>query len=220
MKPVRSAAVVVALAAPLALAACTADAPAVDPTTPQEPSSTVEPSVEPEPDPTTPSPSPSSAPGGDDGEPEGEEAPFPADLSMDTAEPSPEAFLSPVDLRFGAHDGYDRVVLELTGEGEPGWWAEYVEEPVDGASGLPIDVEGEAFLRVIVRGVAYPTEPGAVEYAGEDHLSPDGVAVGDVRLEGIFEGQQELYLGVSDRLPFRVFRLEDPARVVIDVQHR
>ncbi|MFE3360898.1 hypothetical protein ACFXOQ_37740, partial [Streptomyces californicus] len=36
---------------------------------------------------------------------------------------------------------------------------------------------------------------------------------------GSFEGQTTLGLGVRARLPFRVFTLEGPSRVVIDVAH-
>src|SRR5690349_10180334 len=41
--------------------------------------------------------------------------PFPATTDPQTAEPSGDWDLQLVDVRLGDHDGFDRVVLELTG---------------------------------------------------------------------------------------------------------
>jgi hypothetical protein len=35
----------------------------------------------------------------------------------------------------------------------------------------------------------------------------------------VFEGVYEAFIGTSRKAPFRVFRLADPARVVVDVRH-
>ena len=40
----------------------------------------------------------------------------------------------------------------------------------------------------------------------------------DVRLGAVFEGQYEAFIGTSGEQPFRVFRLSDPERVVVDVR--
>ena len=213
----RAAVVGALLASGLALAACTDPAPEVPPTTPPPTAAEPTPSATPDDGPSaTPEPEPAET----DAPPAEDDAPFPADREPDVEETAGEVFLSSVDLRFGTHDGYDRVVLELTGEGAPGWHASYVEEPADQASGDVVDVDGEAYLVLLVRGLAYPTEEGAVEYDGPQRLTPDdGGVIRDVVFGGLFEGQQEIFLGLASEQPFRVFRLEDPTRVVVDVQH-
>lgn len=222
------------------LAGCSGDAepptpapPTVTVTAPPEPSATTAPS--PSPGPASPAPEDPSdgategtddATGGagglegsDQDEPTAQEAPFPADRLPDTAEPAEGSLLSPVDLRFGAHEGYDRLVLDLVGPGEPGWLAEYVEDPTQQASGGPVHLEGDAYLRVLVEGVVYPTEQGAQPFHGPRSFTPAGGVVRDVRVGSLFEGQQEIFVGLESAQPFRVFRLADPTRVVIDVHH-
>jgi len=164
--------------------------------------------------PTTP------APTTDADEPTPDEAPFQADRRRDTAEHE-GGRLSPVDLRVGRHDGYDRVVLELAGSGRPGWFAEYVDEPRNQGRGDRADVRGQHHLELMVTGVQYPMEEGAQEYRGPREVTPDGLpVVAEVEVGALYEGYQQVFIGISsEREPFRVFRLADPPRVVVDVQH-
>lgn len=193
------------------------DGASPDPTPTDEPDGTpAAPDESPGP---TESPGPDTGPLPDEGGTE-DDAPFPADASRDTQQVGGDAFLSPVDLRFGVHEGYDRLVLDLTGEGTPGWTAEYVEDPTQQAAGGPVYLEGDAYLMVLVRGVVYPTEEGAEPFEGPRRITPSrGDVIQDVVYGSLFEGQQEIFIGLSSRQPFRVFSLEDPTRVVIDVQH-
>jgi len=147
-------------------------------------------------------------------------APFVADREPDTAEASVGAFLSPVNLRFGVHDGFDRVVIDLVGEGTPGWLGEYVEDPTQQAAGEPVYLLGEDYLLILVRGVVYPTEDGAQPFEGPRRITPATAGViEEVRYGSVFEGQVEIWIGLTSDEPFRVFGLTDPTRVVIDVQH-
>jgi hypothetical protein len=147
-------------------------------------------------------------------------APFPADLAPDTADSSSGAFLSPVNMRFGVHDGYDRIVLDLEGSGLPGWLSRYVDVPRAEGSGEPVDLDGAAYLQTTVKGVVYPTEAGAKEYVGPMRFQPASAGVIEEVVYGsIFEGQVDVYIGLSSKQPFRVFLLENPTRVVIDIYH-
>ena len=48
-------------------------------------------------------------------------------------------------VRTGLHDGYDRVVLDLTGsDPELGWFAGFTDEAIADPSGRPLDVDGDA----------------------------------------------------------------------------
>jgi hypothetical protein len=145
--------------------------------------------------------------------------PFPADTGVDVQEPTGGP-LTVTAVRVAAHEGYDRVVFELAGRqpGEPGWRVEYVDDPTQQGSGDPVDVQGEAALSVTITGTGYPFDTGQEEVSTAPPLPSDLTAVTDLELGGVFEGQYEAFIGTSGQAPFRVFRLSDPARVVVDVQ--
>lgn len=128
--------------------------------------------------------------------------------------------LSVVAVRVANHGSFDRVVFELKGRdgGEPGWRVEYVDQPSADGSGDPVAVGGAAALAVRISGAGYPDDTGAQD--AESVGGPGGAAVvEDVVLGATFEGVYEAWIGTARKAPFRVFRLADPARVVIDVQH-
>lgn len=144
--------------------------------------------------------------------------PFPANTAPDTSTASASASLSPVTIRVAAHDGYDRLVLDLTGTGQPGWNSRYVDDPRADGSGEPIDLDGVAYLQTTVKGVIYPTETGAQEYVGARRFHPASAdVIAEVVYGDVFEGQAEVYIGLRSKQPFRVFLLEDPTRIVVDI---
>lgn len=150
--------------------------------------------------------------------------PFPANTRPDTAEPTGEGetFLSVTDVRVGAHDGYDRVVFDLdgTGSGRPGWRVEYVDQASDDGSGHAVQVDGDAILRVSLSGTATPTDSGVEEFSGDRIEPEDTESVDEIVYRYWFEGYTTAFLGVDEgERPFRVFLLENPTRVVVDVQH-
>ena len=128
--------------------------------------------------------------------------------------------LSVVAVRVARQDGYDRVVFELDGreEGQPGWQVEYVDDPRRDGSGEPVEVDGDKTLVVLIRGAGYPFDTG-VEEADGVQVPGDLAVVTDVELGSVFEGVYQAFVGTSREAPFRVFRLSDPARVVVDVRH-
>jgi hypothetical protein len=144
--------------------------------------------------------------------------PFPADTSADTAESSSDARVTVRDIRIGRHDGFDRVVFEVGGTGTPGWDVRYVDEASSQGSGEPVDVAGEAVLQVTVTGAGYPDDTGVTEYPGPDPLSvADTEVVTEVAFDATFEGTTVAFIGTSATTPFRVYLLENPARVVVEV---
>ncbi len=148
-----------------------------------------------------------------------ETAPFSADTSPDV-EQFTGGPLSVTAVRVARQSGFDRVVFELDGEqeGAPGWRVEYVDDPRRDGSGDPVEVEGDATLVVLIDGVGYPQDTGREE-AGDVELPSDLRVLRDVELGAVFEGTYEAFLGTARQAPFRVFRLADPARVVVDVRH-
>lgn len=129
------------------------------------------------------------------------------------------AKLTVTDIRTGRHDGFDRVVYELDGEGEPGWRVGYVDEPVQQGSGNPVTIAGGAVLQVLIEGSGYPFDTGVEQYSGPDPiLAEPGGSVLEVTGSGVFEGLTQSFIGVAEPgIPFSVESLSDPTRIVIDV---
>jgi hypothetical protein len=163
----------------------------------------------------------SSAPadGGDTGADGATDAPpFPATTDPDTASPSGDSLVTVTDIRIGRHDGFDRVVFEVDGTGAPGWDVRYVDDPASQGSGDPVAVEGEAVLQVTLTGIGLPYDTGVDEWTGPDPLAvPETETVTEVVWDASFEGQSVAFVGTTAQTPFRVYLLESPARVVVEV---
>ena len=150
-------------------------------------------------------------------EPAGATQPFPADASADTAAPVDAAGLTVTAIRAARHDGFDRVVLELSGSGTPGWQVEYVPVPSDPGTGSVVDVPGQAFLQVSLQGTAYPYESGAEEVGRGPVATSDAQTVQGLVYGATFEGTSVTWIGTSGQVPFRVYALTGPSRVVVEV---
>ncbi|WP_027004583.1 AMIN-like domain-containing (lipo)protein [Corynebacterium halotolerans] len=138
-----------------------------------------------------------------------------ADSSMKTLRPEAPSQLLVTDVRVGSHEGFDRIVFDLTGEGTPGWFIDYTEQPTQQGSGHPIPYQGAVALNVNLDGMTYPFQLG-MEDPGIGTV-PGAGNVTEVISSGTFEGRSQFVVGLSDRLPYSVQVLENPQRVVIDI---
>jgi hypothetical protein len=185
--------------------ATTSPSPETSETSPGTPSASPSDSPSESPSASAESPSPAPAPDG---------PPFPESTDPQTAEPSGEWDLQLVDVRAGEHDGFDRVVLELSGTATPGWGVAWSDEAVAEGSGDVVPLEGDHVLTISASGTALP-EPGSFEVPAR--LGPAG-AVAEVQVNGWFEGYTQVFAGVEgEERPFRVFTLADPPRLVVDI---
>lgn len=146
--------------------------------------------------------------------------PFPANTQPDTSPASGGPF-GLVGATTGAQDGYDRVVFNLGGSapGMAGWRVEYVAAPTSDGSGDPVAVTGSSYLQVVLKDVGLPGDTGIPDPATKVLTPTNLVVVKQVVLDTVFEGQYTAFIGVTATLPFRVFRLGNPERVVVDVRH-
>ena len=207
-----------ALLLALLAAGCSDDDPATTPTAGGSSVASELPSASAAPS-STGSPSGADAVGEDDEEPAAaDEQAFAADRAQDTAEASGNG-LSVVDVRTGRHDGYDRVVFEMGGDGTVGWSVQYDDDPRTAGEGAQVELAGDATLAVTLSGVGYPFDTGVEEYGGPRRQAPGLEVVQELQLGGVFEGYYDAFVGVAQERPFRVFRLTDPQRVVLDVAH-
>ena len=123
------------------------------------------------------------------------------------------------EVRTGAHDRFDRIAFEVAGDGEVGWAIDYVSEALEPGTGDPIEVAGDAILRVEIAEVSLPADlPDDIETWATDRLGlPDGIAITEVVNGTVFEGRHTIFIGTTGVLPYVVQRLSDPQRVVVDV---
>jgi hypothetical protein len=123
------------------------------------------------------------------------------------------------DVRVGTHDGYDRVVIEFA-DGVPEMSLERAEPPfLQDASGIPLDVQGDSVLKLIMRNATALTESGEISYDGPRDFDPGFPQLVDVLAGGDFEAMTTWYIGLNDEACVRAFALSDPDRLVIDVEH-
>jgi hypothetical protein len=128
--------------------------------------------------------------------------------------------VSVTDVRVAHHGDFDRVVFEIGGDGRAGWGVLYQDEARSQGKGDEVDVAGDAVLEVAVRNVAMPFDaPEDVEaYDGPERIDGPGDGVlREVVEDTIFEGQHVFFLGLDAEVPYRIQRLDDPQRVVIDL---
>jgi hypothetical protein len=141
---------------------------------------------------------------------------FSEDTERQSRSGSGEADLVLTDVRVAEAEGFDRIVLEFGGTGTPGWVVDYVDDAVLDGSGERVALGGNAILDIYASGTTWPA-PGY--YRGPSRFTPvNGGDVNDVFVGGTFEGYTQVLAGIEgDPVPFRVFALTAPSRLVIDV---
>lgn len=126
----------------------------------------------------------------------------------------PTKALALTGIRAATHEGFTRVVLEFSGEGTPGVWsAAWTDEAVEQGRGLPIQVEGEAVLDLVIDGT--PMTASENPYPGGMHTRAGDL---DVVSDGTFEDNTHVVIGAPAARQFQIGFLSDPVRMVIDVR--
>ncbi len=123
------------------------------------------------------------------------------------------------DVRVGTHDGYDRIVFQFSG-GIPQYSIETATPPfIADPSGQPLTVQGNAFLRITLRGATKMTDAGDSSYSGQRNFALTFPVLVNLVEGGDFEAVSTWYAGLSRASCLRVSSLTEPDRLVVDVQH-
>ena len=127
----------------------------------------------------------------------------------------PTKALALTGIRAATHEGFTRVVLEFSGEGTPGVWrGAWTDEAVEQGRGLPIQVEGEAVLDLIIDGT--PMTATENPYPGGTHTRAGDL---DVVSDGTFEDNTHVVIGAPTTRQFQIGFLSNPVRMVIDIRN-
>lgn len=123
------------------------------------------------------------------------------------------------DVRIGDHDGFVRIVFDLTGDGTPMYIIGYEQAPFLATSGDPVPVEGAAFLVVHLSPARrYDIDTLVPTYTGDLVLEPGFDPIEQIVFIDDFEAAMQWVIGLDAEHPFTVEVLQDPLRVVVDVE--
>jgi len=118
-------------------------------------------------------------------------------------------------VRTGTHAGYDRLVLQFSGqqpgniEIKPQSTATFTGAP----SGAPTRVAGALGVKVLLNVADMHTA-----YSGARVLQTNYAGLRETRVIEDFEGYVALGLGVNGSNCYRAFVLQNPTRLVVDIQ--
>jgi hypothetical protein len=116
----------------------------------------------------------------------------------------------------GCHASYDRFVVQADFNA-PGYDVRYVSRIVADPSGRPVSLLGAKRIRVTFK-LAGGHDNRGTNYLPST-LTPLCPNLLQVKRTGDFEGVVSFGLGLRRMTGFRVFRLQNPRRVVVDVAH-
>ncbi|WP_426716349.1 hypothetical protein ACEN19_09005 [Corynebacterium auriscanis] len=145
--------------------------------------------------------------------------PFPSSLPF-AMEPAKGSELRVIEARIGQHHGFDRLVIELSGHGRPGWTLKTTKQPFADGSGFPVEYSGKTALVVALHYISMPQRlrDGSF-YDPPLRGNANGNAIQSVKDQGAFEAVHQYVLGLRDENPrYKINYLQSPPRVVIDVE--
>lgn len=126
----------------------------------------------------------------------------------------PTKALALTGIRAATHEGFTRIVLEFSGKGTPGVWrAAWTDKAVEQGRGLPIQVDGEAVLDLVIDGT--PMTATENPYPAGTHTRAGDL---DVVSDGTFEDNTHVVIGAPATRQFQIGFLSNPVRMVVDIR--
>ena len=115
-------------------------------------------------------------------------------------------------VRYAAHDGFDRIVLDIPGA-LPGYSVKYVPQVLHDGSGEPVSMPGKAFLLITLHPAQAHRANGAPTVTGTHRTGLTGIQA--YAVAGDYEGYVSIALGLNGVHKFHVGELTD--RIYLDV---
>jgi hypothetical protein len=128
------------------------------------------------------------------------------------------------EIRAADHGSFDRVVIQFKGT-FGAWSVEYVDKVVNDPEGSTVPLKGNAFAVVRVSHSTYDNlfQVGSgiehLTYTGPHRISTSLPNVQELADAGDFEAEMGLGVGLQRKAGLRAYRLENPARLVVDIAH-
>lgn len=123
-----------------------------------------------------------------------------------------------VGLRYAQHENFDRVVIDIDNR-LPSYKIRYVRDFTYDGSGADVPIRGGLTIRFFP---AYAHGAGGKSvYDGPKLTRPGFETLKGIALLGDYEGYVSFAFGLEGfRAPYRVMRLHNPQRIVIDFKHQ
>ena len=130
------------------------------------------------------------------------------------------AGIYPIDVRAAVHGDFERIVIEHAGTGTPSYMAQYTDQPMEPGIGNPVNTGDAAYLEVIASGTA------SIDDIDESRMIDHGEQITDLETQvtgtvvsfAPWEATSNYFIGLDSKRPYAVAILEDPVRIVIDIQ--
>ncbi|HVD00741.1 MAG TPA: hypothetical protein VNG93_06285 [Candidatus Dormibacteraeota bacterium] len=139
---------------------------------------------------------------------------LPADFACADASGGMVAVSTVSDVRVGQHEGYDRFVIEFGG-GVPDYTVVRQNSATfqsGGGKGDQYTLEGDAGVMVTIHSVSNWTSS-----SGPTEFTPEYPFLHQAKRIESYEGYQQWALGVHSMPCLRVFTLDSPSRLVVDI---
>lgn len=115
-------------------------------------------------------------------------------------------------VRYAAHDGFDRIVLDIPGA-LPGYSAKYVTEVRRDGSGEPVSMPGKAFLLITLHPAQAHRANGTPTVTGTHRTGLAGIQA--YAIVGDYEGYVSIALGVNGVRNYHLGELSN--RIYLDL---
>ena len=136
-----------------------------------------------------------------------------------TVHPATKATMTRVtDLRWARHAHFDRVVIDIRGR-RPAYSIRYTRRLLFDPSGKPVPLHGRKKVSLAITPASGHDRAGNTVYDGPRLRQVHLPSLRGIALTGDFEGVVSFGFTTSGKVPYRIFALTDPTRLVVDFHH-
>lgn len=126
-------------------------------------------------------------------------------------------------LRFGDHGSYIRIVADFEGANIAGmqYSAGWTDHAIYDGSGHDVVIPGATKILEVRMRPVFPSPALAVDGSYEKDFARHnhGTAIKGLEWAAPWEGDSTFYIGATEELPFKITKLDNPARFVVDIAY-